>query len=472
MHTERTNEDLVPVLENEYKSETVIVSMNNDHHELNSKKRKTEWLHDDTRGKAGDENNEAISTENLEMKSSSGVMVDSLKRSGDFVVLYQDQDVVIIDKPSNLRIYASQHYSGDTVEKLVQIQFSQMLHRKQNEELSSTEEAHEKHHQNSKKRKFEKKLTTTNERKIRFPHRLDMATSGVLCMTMTRESCAALSHSFEQKSSRKFYLALLHGHFKMNEILENETLKNNVKTIVNNGEWLEIKSFIGRDDGSDSTISVADKTNESAAPEDDGEYDPAGRGYVMKQYLTPPLEDQSRKKVHATKQERQQHNFRESLSHLKILSYGHLCNGEPVTKVLLRPVTGRKHQLRLHTSLLGHAIVGDELYGGDIQSKSMQTQQLNDNNEHNQNDNTEIKKGGVGENNDQQQHTQLNRLMLHAYHLYIPIMKEYLRTITHNAGQIISGKRIISVTTGNPFQNVYCEDTVVLPESELLNSDS
>jgi 23S rRNA pseudouridine1911/1915/1917 synthase len=32
--------------------------------------------------------------------------------------------------------------------------------------------------------------------------------------------------------------------------------------------------------------------------------------------------------------------------------------------VLLRPKTGRTHQLRLHMSYLGHPILGDPLYGG------------------------------------------------------------------------------------------------------------
>lgn len=34
------------------------------------------------------------------------------------------------------------------------------------------------------------------------------------------------------------------------------------------------------------------------------------------------------------------------------------------TRLLLEPITGRTHQLRVHLSAIGHPIVGDTLYGG------------------------------------------------------------------------------------------------------------
>lgn len=39
------------------------------------------------------------------------------------------------------------------------------------------------------------------------------------------------------------------------------------------------------------------------------------------------------------------------------------------TRLLLKPITGRTHQLRIHCISIGHIIIGDTLYGDDIEKQ-------------------------------------------------------------------------------------------------------
>uniref|UniRef100_A0A8D0GIJ1 Pseudouridine synthase RsuA/RluA-like domain-containing protein n=1 Tax=Sphenodon punctatus TaxID=8508 RepID=A0A8D0GIJ1_SPHPU len=75
-------------------------------------------------------------------------------------------------------------------------------------------------------------------------------------------------------------------------------------------------------------------------------------------------------------------------SELIVLEHG-LYGGDPVTKVLLQPLTGRTHQLRVHCSAAGHPIVGDFTYSLKKDSSPY-------------------------------------RMMLHAYYLRIPTSKELI----------------------------------------------
>lgn len=49
-----------------------------------------------------------------------------------------------------------------------------------------------------------------------------------------------------------------------------------------------------------------------------------------------------------------------------------------LTRLQLRPLTGRTHQLRIHTAWIGHPIVGDLRYGPGVQRESEQPQSLPD----------------------------------------------------------------------------------------------
>lgn len=52
-----------------------------------------------------------------------------------------------------------------------------------------------------------------------------------------------------------------------------------------------------------------------------------------------------------------------ALTRYRVLSYEVASN---TSRVALEPVTGRTHQLRVHMSAIGHPIVGDTLYGGNL----------------------------------------------------------------------------------------------------------
>jgi tRNA pseudouridine32 synthase / 23S rRNA pseudouridine746 synthase len=53
---------------------------------------------------------------------------------------------------------------------------------------------------------------------------------------------------------------------------------------------------------------------------------------------------------------------RAALTHYRVIERRNAHTGGAVTRLELRPVTGRSHQLRVHLAWIGHPIVGDALY--------------------------------------------------------------------------------------------------------------
>ena len=125
-------------------------------------------------------------------------------------------------------------------------------------------------------------------------HRLDYSTSGILVIPLTKKSARESSASFENSKVVKHYLAILRGH----------CLKN----------FYKINLAIGED-----------------------------------------LRPEVRKLKVATSDSEFCDKPRESETLMAVLSKGLYC-GEPATKVLLKPLTGRRHQLRVHCRYLGHTI--------------------------------------------------------------------------------------------------------------------
>lgn len=134
----------------------------------------------------------------------------------------------------------------------------------------------------------------------RLCHQLDFSTSGALCVALNKAAAGSAYKCFKERRVTKAYLALVRGHVQEGRV----------------------------------TISHAIGRNSTE-----------GRAHTMCIEGTQGCE-----------------NPKPSLTELVVLEHGSY-GGDPVSKVLLQPLTGRTHQLRVHCSALGHPIVGDLTYG-------------------------------------------------------------------------------------------------------------
>nr|XP_033770480.1 RNA pseudouridylate synthase domain-containing protein 1 [Geotrypetes seraphini] len=134
---------------------------------------------------------------------------------------------------------------------------------------------------------------------FRFCHQLDFSTSGALCVALNKAAAGRVYKCFIQQLVTKAYLALVRGSVRKDR--------------------LTINYAIGKD------------TRE-------------GLTHMMCAEGTEGCD-----------------NAKPCQTELIVLQHG-LYSGEPVTKVLLQPLTGRTHQLRVHCAAIGHPIVGDFTY--------------------------------------------------------------------------------------------------------------
>lgn len=235
--------------------------------------------------------------------------------------LYEDRDVIVINKPFDLRIDGNHEF---TVEKMVNSQFPQML------KPELREEGRTRKRSNSRLLTYGNDGYQTPKRKLKFAHQLDFATSGALCLAFTKQSCAAVTHCFQSRTASKIYLALLLGHVKQHH--------QRIVTYIG-PDFSDLRGFKMFQYGSKEEM-------EKKVQEITKEHSKATSGKAA-----------SKMKVSVAK---------EAISEIKVISYGKY-RGKDVTKVMMKLCTGRRHQLRLHAVHIGHPIVGDVTYGGDSQ---------------------------------------------------------------------------------------------------------
>ena len=136
-------------------------------------------------------------------------------------------------------------------------------------------------------------------------HRLDRDTSGIMLLAKSEMALWRLGRQFELRRVHKVYMAIVHGHME----LEKDVIDLPIGQHPRVREKYAVHHRTGLPFGAISKPAVTE--------------------YIVHERLG-----------------------------------GGKTGKPPFTLVEFRPQTGRTHQLRVHSSYLGHPIVGDSLYGG------------------------------------------------------------------------------------------------------------
>jgi 23S rRNA-/tRNA-specific pseudouridylate synthase len=195
------------------------------------------------------------------------------------------------------------------------------------------------------------------------PHlvnRLDRETSGVTIVAKDLETARELRRIWENRQVEKDYLAIVHGQVREAHGVIEAPLGKDVQSRV------AIKDCV-RADGAAATTEywvlegVAGKAGTidrvplitDHRPTAIESRDLSNASAVSP---SPPLEERAG--------ERRPFARRQPDSTAVPLRPSPLAS-HPFTLLLVRPRTGRKHQIRIHLAHLGYPIVGDKIYGGD-----------------------------------------------------------------------------------------------------------
>ena len=169
-------------------------------------------------------------------------------------------------------------------------------------------------------------------------NRLDRETSGVVLIAKNSQTAGELGKILESRAVEKEYLAIVHGHVAAEQGTIDAPLGKDEQSIV------AVKDCVRPGGAPAQTDFFVERRFEkmiSSEGREAGEENPANE-----QFPFPP-------------------HSPSGVSELKTQNSQLTIQPQPFSLLRLLPRTGRKHQIRIHLAHLGHAIVGDKLYGGD-----------------------------------------------------------------------------------------------------------
>lgn len=233
-------------------------------------------------------------------------------------ILYEDQDLIIINKPSGLVVNRSTTMKAETIQDWFLQKFGeeyftknfwdQNLFYQKLIPIDFTEE-------------FGDVMAIWQER-LGIVHRLDKDTSGVLLLAKNPGALLNLLAQFKKRQTQKTYLALVHGHLSEKNGTINAPITRNSQN--------RLKFAI----------------------------DNSGRQAVTDYKVVKEFSSLTEETIALIAKE----------SKVKVKKIKELYQAG-FSLIQLSPKTGRTHQIRVHMSAIQHPLVSDQLYAGRKRSK-------------------------------------------------------------------------------------------------------
>ncbi|HEY4513641.1 MAG TPA: RluA family pseudouridine synthase [Candidatus Paceibacterota bacterium] len=217
-------------------------------------------------------------------------------------ILYEDSNVLAIDKPSGISVHGDGRTKEKTVADWILKNYPRMKNVGENEV-------------------YENKKIKTEIKKPGIVHRLDRETSGVLLLAKNKKAYEFLKSQFQNREIKKTYIAIVSGNVKTERGIINKPIGRSPK---------DFRRYLS---GRGARGEMRDAVTEYR---------------VLKRFEAPYVQNFSRSSlprvrggIHADK------NFKHTV---------------PFSYLEIRPKTGRTHQIRVHMKFLNHPIAGDALY--------------------------------------------------------------------------------------------------------------
>ena len=194
----------------------------------------------------------------------------------------------------------------------------------------------------------------------RMVNRLDRETSGIVIVAKSQAVAGEIGKALENRVVEKEYVAIVHGHVSDNHGVIDAPLGKDSNSRIS------IKNCV-RPDGAPSRTEYWLQRRFSC-PRSKFEVQGSRFDVAGSSSLSHPSTPSAQSISDATsssnsKLEVQGSGF--NVSGSSTLAHPSSLTPQCFSLLLLRPHTGRKHQIRIHMAHIGHPIVGDKLYGGD-----------------------------------------------------------------------------------------------------------